>query len=63
MDMEKIYNTMVEKASKDEAFKKELLSDAKSALKKIGIEFPDDTTVEVYQSTAKHQHYVLPNKA
>lgn len=61
MNMDKIYNAMVKKASEDAEFKKELLSDAKSALKKIGIEIPDDTTVEVYESTQDHLHFVLPN--
>lgn len=63
MDMKEIYEKMVDKASKDADFKKELLKDAKGALKKIGIDFPEDTTVEVYQSTANHKQFVLPNKS
>lgn len=62
MDMKKIYDTMLDKASKDATFKEKLLKDAKGALKKVGIEFPEDMQVEVYQSTAKHRQYVLPNK-
>lgn len=63
MDMKKIYETLEDKASGDASFRKEVLKDAKGALKKIGIEFPADVDVEVYQSTPKHQHFVLPNKA
>lgn len=60
MDMEKIYNMMLKKASEDENFRKELLENAKEALKKIDIKIPDDIDVKVYQSTDKHIHYVLP---
>lgn len=60
MDMEKIYRAMLEKAGSDENFRKELLKDAKGALKKIDVEIPDDVKVEVYQSTPDHLHFVLP---
>lgn len=60
MDIEKIYKVMLEKAVNDEDFRKELLKDAKGALKKIDVEMPDDVKVEVYQSTPDHLHFVLP---
>ena len=51
---------MLKKAGEDENFRKELLENAKEALKKIDIKIPDDIDVKVYQSTDKHIHYVLP---
>ena len=51
MDMKEIYNKMVDKAGKDDAFRSELLSKPKDALKKIAVEFPEDVEVEVYEMT------------
>ncbi len=63
MNMEEVYNKMVNEAGKDPEFRKRLLKDAKNAFKKIGVEFDDDIKVEVYQSTPDHIHFVLPSKA
>lgn len=60
MDMKEIYNKMVDKAGKDDAFRSELLSKPKDALKKIDVEFPEDVEVEVYEMTDEHLHFVLP---
>lgn len=63
MDMEKIYNQMVDKASSDPKFKSELLSNATAALKEIGVDFGSDVKVSVFESTPDHVHFVLPEKA
>ncbi|MDQ5983797.1 MAG: NHLP leader peptide family RiPP precursor [Eubacteriales bacterium SKADARSKE-1] len=63
MNMEKIYNQMMEKASSDPKFKEELLKDATSALKKIGVDFGDNVKVSVFESTPEHMHFVLPTNA
>lgn len=60
MDMKEIYDKMVEKANNDESFKKELLLNPKNAFASIGITFPDDVEVSVFESTEKHIHFVLP---
>ena len=60
MDMKEIYGKMVDKASKDDAFRRELLARPKEALKKINVEFPEDVEVEVYEMTDEHLHFVLP---
>lgn len=60
MDMREIYDKMLDKASKDDNFRSELLAKPKEALKKINVEFPDDVDVEVYEMTDDHLHFVLP---
>ena len=60
MNMKLIYDKIVEKADNDENFKKKVLKNAKEALKEIGIEFPDDVSVEVYQTTKDHMQVVFP---
>lgn len=60
MDMKLIYDKIVEKADNDENFKKKVLKNAKEALKEIGIDFPDDVSVEVYQTTKDHMQVVFP---
>lgn len=60
MDMREIYDKMLDKASKDDNFRSELLAKPKEALKKINVEFPDDVEVEVYEMTDDHLHFVLP---
>jgi len=61
MDMELIYNKLVEKASNDENFKNKVLKNAKEAFKEIGIEFPNDVSVEVYEDKKDDMHVLLPN--
>ena len=63
MNIEKIYDQMVDKASSDDKFKTELLSNAPAALKKIGIDFGSDVKISVFESTPKHMHFVMPTKA
>lgn len=63
MDMKKIYNEMVKKAYSDPKFKQDLLNDAKTAFKKMGIDFGGDIKVSVFESTPEHLHFVLPVKA
>lgn len=60
MDMREIYDKMLDKASKDDNFRSELLAKPKEALKKINVDFPDDVDVEVYEMTDDHLHFVLP---
>lgn len=63
MNMEKIYNGMVEKAYSDPKAKEEFLNDAKTAFKKMGVDFGENVKVSVFESTPEHLHYVLPVKS
>ena len=60
MNMKLIYDKIVEKADNDENFRKKVLKNAKEAFKEIGIEFPDDVEVKVYQTTKDHMQVVFP---
>ena len=60
MAKKKDFKRNTEKADNDENFKKKVLKNAKEALKEIGIEFPDDVSVEVYQTTKDHMQVVFP---
>lgn len=60
MDFDLIYSKLVEKADNDENFRKKVLNDAKPALKEIGIEFPDDVSVKVYENKKDELHMVMP---
>ena len=56
MNFDLIYNKLLEKADNDKNFRKKVLNDAKSALKEIGIEFPDDVSVKVYENKKDELH-------
>lgn len=60
MNFDLIYNKLLEKADNDKNFRKKVLNDAKSALKEIGIEFPDDVSVKVYENKKDELHMVMP---
>ncbi|MBR1779525.1 MAG: NHLP leader peptide family RiPP precursor [Clostridia bacterium] len=60
MDMELIYNKIVEKADNDKSFRKKILQNAKEALKEIGITFPDDVNVNVYEDRVDDMHVMFP---
>ncbi len=60
MNFNLIYDRILEKAENDENFRKKVLSDAKTALKEIGIDFPDDVNVKVYENKKDELHMVLP---
>lgn len=62
LDMKSIYEKMVEKADNDKIFRKNLLKDAKSTLKSIGIEFPEDVKVQVFEDKPDDMHVLLPQK-
>ena len=62
LDMKSIYEKMVEKADNDKIFRENLLKDAKSALKSIGIEFPEDVNVQVFEDKPDDIHILLPQK-
>lgn len=62
LDMKSIYEKMVEKADNDKIFRKNLLKDAKSTLKNIGIEFPADVKVQVFEDKPDDMHILLPQK-
>ncbi len=62
LDMKSIYEKMVEKADNDKNFRENLLKDAKAALKSIGIEFPEDVKVQVFEDKPDDMHVLLPQK-
>lgn len=52
---------ILEKAMKDEAFKKELMTNPKEALKKeFNIEVPQDIDIKVLEETEKQVYVVIP---
>lgn len=52
---------ILEKAMKDEAFKKELMANPKEALKKeFNIEVPQDIDIKVLEETQKQVYVVIP---
>lgn len=62
LDMKAIYEKIVEKADNDKSFREYLLKDAKAALKSIGIEFPEDVKVQVFEDKPDDMHILLPQK-
>ncbi|MDR1473074.1 MAG: NHLP leader peptide family RiPP precursor [Lactobacillales bacterium] len=61
MDMMKVYNQVIARVKEDEQFKKEILTNPKAALKNtLGVEIEDDITIEFFESTPEHYHFVLP---
>ena len=61
MEMKELYEKMLKKCKEDSSFKKRLLDNAKEAIKsEFGVDFGPDVEVEVYQSTEKHKHFVIP---
>lgn len=62
LDMKAIYEKMLEKADNDKNFRENLLKDAKSTLKNIGIEFPKDVNVQVFEDKPDDMHVLLPQK-
>ena len=62
LDMKAIYEKIVEKADNDKSFREYLLKDAKAALKSIGIEFPEDVKVQVFEDKPDDMHVLLPQK-
>lgn len=62
LDMKSIYEKMLEKADNDKNFRENLLKDAKSTLKNIGIEFPEDVKVQVFEDKPDDMHILLPQK-
>jgi len=54
---------IVAKATQDEAFRQELLSNPKAAVERgLGITFPQGTNIRVYEDTPDIVHIVLPMK-
>ncbi|HYB00551.1 MAG TPA: NHLP leader peptide family RiPP precursor [Ktedonobacteraceae bacterium] len=52
---------IIEKASKDEAFREQLLNNPKAALERaLGITFPREVTIQVHENTPTTLHLVLP---
>ena len=52
---------MIERAYRDAAFKKQLLSKPKEAIEEeTGAKLPASLTVHVYEETATHRHFGLP---
>ena len=62
LDMKAIYEKIVEKADNDKSFREYLLKDAKAALKSIGIKFPEDVKVQVFEDKPDDMHILLPQK-
>lgn len=62
LDMKSIYEKMVEKADNDKIFRENLLKDATAALKNIGIKFPKDVKVQVFEDKPDDMHILLPQK-
>lgn len=55
---------LVEKALKNDDFRKALMDNPKAALEKEwGVSLPSDMQVSVHQETRKHLHVVLPTAA
>lgn len=53
---------ILEKAMKDEAFKKELMANPKEALKKeFNIEVPQDIDIKVLEETEKQVYITIPS--
>jgi TOMM propeptide domain len=59
---QELRNQIIEKAWSDSAFKKQLLSDPKAAIKDaFGIEVPADINLQVLEETDKNYYLVLPS--
>ncbi|CDN42933.1 NHLP leader peptide family RiPP precursor [Paenibacillus sp. P22] len=54
---------IIQKAWKDETFKKQLLADPKAAIKEaFGVELPDDIQLTAVAEADKHFYLVVPPK-
>jgi hypothetical protein len=59
-----IQEQIIAKAMKEEAFRQELLSNPKAAIKgELGISVPQGMTIMVYEDTPTTLHLVLPVRA
>ena len=52
--------TIVEKAVKDEAFRKRLLQDANAAVAEVGITLPEGVRIKVHENSSQVVNVVLP---
>ena len=61
MTVSELRNRLVEKATKDEAFRARLLVDPKAAIKEeLDLTIPDGFTVSVHEDGLNTSHLVLP---
>ncbi|MDR4509637.1 MAG: NHLP leader peptide family RiPP precursor [Candidatus Brocadiaceae bacterium] len=56
------FGKIVEKAWKDEEFKRNLLNNPGSVLKANGVEIPDGVEVKIVENTDKVVYFTLPQK-
>lgn len=56
------YQEIIEKAWKDEAFKHELMKDAKKALKSVGVDIPKGVKVKAVEESDNLVYLVIPPK-
>lgn len=52
--------TLIERAWKDEAFREQLVSDPKSALRGVGQAVPDHLDIQVLEETGNTRYFVIP---
>jgi len=58
--LQELMPAIIAKASKDEAFREQLLNDPKAALERaLGITFPQEVTIHVHEDTPTTLHLVL----
>lgn len=56
------YQEIIEKAWKDENFKRELIKDAKKALKSVGVDIPKGVEVKAVEESDNLVYLVIPAK-
>ena len=53
---------IIEKATEDETFRGQLLSDPRTSIEgELGVTIPESVTVQVHENTAQTVHLVLPS--
>jgi hypothetical protein len=56
------FESLLEKASADENFKKQFIENPKPILAEMGFEISEEVSVEVHENTLNAKHYLLPPK-
>ena len=58
---EEMRDRLIEKASEDDAFRSQLLSDPRVSIEdELGVKIPEGLSVQVHENTAQQVHLVLP---
>jgi hypothetical protein len=57
------FESLLEKASADENFKQQFISNPKPILAEMSYELPEEVRVEVHENTLNAKHYLLPPKS